>query len=92
MKPLERSPMKSSLWDYVLSGIYITVITLLSAAAVALGLPWSKRFFGDFHVLVDLLVFVLLFGALCAVAVRALWAWRPAAKRWTHPPLPIGSC
>lgn len=71
--------MKSSLWDYVLSGLYITVITLLSAAAVALGLPWSKRVFGDFHVLVDLGVFVFLFGALCAVAVRALWAWRPLA-------------
>lgn len=69
--------MKSSVWDYVLSGIFITTIVLLSAAAVALALPFSTRWFGDFHVLVDLAAFVLLFGALCAIAVRALWAWRP---------------
>lgn len=69
--------MKSSLWDYVLSGLYITVICLLSAAAVALCLPWSRRLFGDFHVLVGLALFVLLFGLLCALAVRLLWARRP---------------
>lgn len=74
--------MKSSLWDYVLSGLYITAFVLLSAGAVAVLLPFSRQAFGDFHVLVDAALFVALFGLLCAAAVRILWARQP---------LPMGS-
>jgi serine acetyltransferase len=72
--------VKSSIWDYVLSGTWITVLTLLAVAAVWTLTPTLRWAFGDYHVLAGAALFFAVFGIVCGVAVRGLMRWRPIAS------------
>jgi acetyltransferase-like isoleucine patch superfamily enzyme len=63
--------------DYLLSSLVISMLLALSATAVW-GVSWLTRAaVSDYHVLVDLVLLLLLYGVLSAVAVRSLLHWRP---------------
>jgi len=69
--------MKSTVWDYVLSGFWITVLLLLALGAVWAVTPPLRGLLGDYHVVAGALLFLVVFGLACAVAVRMLVRWRP---------------
>ena len=69
--------MKTTWIDYLLSSIVITALLLASVGAVAFGAPYTRLVFSDYHVLVDLVVGLLLYGLLSAGGVRILLRLRP---------------
>lgn len=69
--------MKTSIQDYLLSGLFISLI-LAGALGSVVGLsPLSGRVFGDYHVLVDFFLVLLIYGLLSAVVVRLLLKIKP---------------
>lgn len=67
--------MKTSPLDYVLSTLVLTLLIIVDVVLLTFFLvPLSQHWFGDYHVLVDGLLFLLLFGLLAALCYRiALW-------------------
>lgn len=71
--------MKSTPWDYVWTGLWITAIAAISLGLVWLVVPLTLRALGAYHVLFDLLLLALAYGLLSALVVRSLVRWRPVA-------------
>lgn len=71
--------MKSTVWDYVVSGTWITLLLAVAAAVVWAVTPWLRAGLGEYHVLAGAALFFLVFGICCGVAVRLLMRWRPIA-------------
>lgn len=69
--------MKTTLTDYLLSGVAISLIMAASIMGVILLLPWSRVLFSDYHVLADFFLALLLYGLLSAALVRALLRVQP---------------
>lgn len=69
--------MKTSIRSYVLCGIAIALVLLLALGSVALLQPWSRPLLGDYHVLVDLLLVLWLYGLFSAALLRLLLGWKP---------------
>lgn len=69
--------MKTSVIDYVLSGLAICLLLAVSAGLVWSFLPISKQIFLDYHVLVDFGLLLLLYGLFSALLVRTLLRIRP---------------
>lgn len=69
--------MKTTWIDYLLSSIVITALLLAAVGGVALCVPYTRLVFGDYHVLVDLVLGLILYGLLSAVLVRAMLRLRP---------------
>jgi acetyltransferase-like isoleucine patch superfamily enzyme len=73
--------MKTSPLDYLLSTLVLTTLIVLDIGLLAfLLVPLSQRWFGDYHVLVDGLLFLLLFGLLAALCYRVALRIRPLAQ------------
>ncbi len=70
--------MKTSPLDFLLSAVALGLI-LVCACAIAAWVvtPLSIRFFGDYHVIADSLLFLLSFGLLAALLTRILLVVRP---------------
>lgn len=65
--------MKTSPWDFALSGAFITAI--LAGALALIGLlvaPVTRAYLGDYHAIADFLLLLLAYGLLSALVVRAL--------------------
>ena len=69
--------MKATWLDYVLSGIAISSILGTAIFGVIVCLPWSQSLFGEYHVLVDFFLGLLLFGLVSALLVRILLSVQP---------------
>lgn len=73
--------MKTSVWDYVLSGLVISVVLGLALALVWWGIaPWTPRWLGAYHVIADLVALLLFYGLLSATLLRAMLAARPLPR------------
>jgi acetyltransferase-like isoleucine patch superfamily enzyme len=73
--------MKTSPLDYLLSTLVLTLLIVLDVGLLAFFLvPLSKHGFGDYHVLVDGLSFLLLFGLLAALCYRIALRIHPLAE------------
>lgn len=70
--------MKTELVDYVLSTLFLTLAVLISGFVAFWGVPvLSGVRFGGYAPVVNVLVFLLIFGLSCAVLARAVRVWRP---------------
>lgn len=69
--------MKTTFLDILANGVTFVLLTLVSISAIYFGLrPLTIFLFGDYHVLVDGLAGVTLYGVLSAVLMRlALFIW-----------------
>lgn len=74
--------MKATSLDYLLSTLVITSLLAASMAIVALCLPFTRSATGDYHVIVDLALGLMVYGVLSAGVVRAI------IRAW---PLPAGT-
>ena len=69
--------MKTSPWDYLLSGLFITAILAAALALVAWVLaPLTRAGLGDYHIVADFLLLLLAYGLFSALTLRLLLAWR----------------
>jgi acetyltransferase-like isoleucine patch superfamily enzyme len=74
---LERLNVKSTWRDFVGSGILITLI-LAASMAIVWGLrPFTMRWLGSYHVLVDALVGFISYGVVSALVLRLLLRTKP---------------
>jgi acetyltransferase-like isoleucine patch superfamily enzyme len=65
--------VKTSPWDFVLCGAFITVILGAALAVIAfLVAPLTSAYLGAYHAVVDFLLLLLAYGLLSALVVRAL--------------------
>ena len=71
--------MKSTPWDYVWTGLWITLLLAAAAAAVHTVSPWTRGLLGAYHVLVDLALLLLSYGLLSALVVRTIVKLKPLA-------------
>lgn len=70
--------MKTSPLDYLLSSLCIVLLAAAALAAVGMGLrPATSSLLGGYHVVIDSLAFLLVYGLLSAAFVRALLAMHP---------------
>ena len=69
--------MKTSLADYLLSTLALSVLLAASIWPVWFFSTWSSDWFGDYHVLVDLALVLLFYGVLSALAIRVLLRLHP---------------
>lgn len=70
--------MKATLLDFVLSALLLGTILAATAAALWLGVaPLSRAWCGDYHVLVDALAGLILYGMLSGLAIHLLLAIHP---------------
>lgn len=74
--------MKATSLDYLLSTLMITGLLAASVAIVAMCLPLTRSVTGDYHVIVDLALGLMVYGVLSAAVVRAI------SRVW---PLPAGT-
>lgn len=67
--------MKTEPLDYLLSALVLTLLAAIAGGVTALA-AWSftRPALGDYHVLADVLLFLLIFGAAAAACCRALLA------------------
>lgn len=73
--------MKTSPLDYVLSTLVLTLLVVLDVGLLAFFVvPVSQGWFGDYHVLVDGLLFLFLFGLLAALCYRIALRLYPLAE------------
>jgi serine acetyltransferase len=71
--------MKATFRVYVLSSLAIALVLSLSVGGVALLWRWSRAAFGDYHVLVDLVVGLWLYGVFSGALLRVLLRVHPLA-------------
>ena len=71
--------MKSTPWDYVWTGLWITLLLAAAAVAVHTVSPWTRGLLGAYHVLVDLALLLLSYGLLSALVVRSIVKLTPLA-------------
>lgn len=69
--------MKTTWIDYLLSSIVITALVLAAVGCVALCVQYTRLVFGEYHVLVDLALGLVLYGLFSAALVRAMLRLRP---------------
>jgi len=69
--------MKATLRDYVLSGITISIVMLVTLGIVWLLRPWTLALLGDYHVLIDVLLALGFYGVISAIVVRVLLRLKP---------------
>ncbi len=69
--------MKTSLADYLLSTLALSLLLAASILPVWIFSSRSIQWFGDYHVLVDVALVLLLYGILSALAIRVLLRLRP---------------
>lgn len=69
--------MKTSLADYLLSTLALSVLLAASIWPVWFFSTWSSHWFGDYHILVDLALVLLFYGVLSALAIRVLLRLHP---------------
>lgn len=69
--------MKTSILDYLLSGLVIWFILAASFALVAAQVSVSSHLLGEYHVLADFLLGLLIYGLLSALVVRLLLKFKP---------------
>lgn len=69
--------MKSTAWDYVWTGLCITLLLAASLGLVVLAVPWTSSLLGAYHVLADLALLLVAYGLLSACAVRVVVRWKP---------------
>lgn len=69
--------MKSHLLDYFLSGFVITVIFCLSLLLVLMSNDATEQWLGDYHVIIDSLLFLFVYGLLSAGFVRLMLLIKP---------------
>ena len=69
--------MKATLRDYVLSGITISIVMLVTLGIVWLLRPWTLALMGDYHVLIDVLLALGFYGVISAIVVRVLLRLKP---------------
>lgn len=73
--------MKTSPLDYLLSTFVLTLLIIIDVGLLAVFLvPLSQRWFNDYHVLIDGLLFLLLFGLLAALCYRIVLRMYPLAE------------
>ena len=64
---------------------FIIGVALISLLLIALVVPLTKAWLGDYHPVVDILLFLLCFGILSALSMRivlAIWPLRPGKYSW----------
>lgn len=69
--------MKASYLDFLISGGVISIILAATVSGVIFLLPLSKAVALEYHVIVELLLGMLLYGLFSALAVRVLLLLRP---------------
>lgn len=70
--------MKSTSLDYVLSTLALGLIGVLSLAITgAVSDFFTRPLLGTYHVIADLMIFLVAFGLFCAIAARLLFRIRP---------------
>lgn len=69
--------MKSTPWDYVLSGLWISMLMAMGGFAVWAATPWLRTGLGDYHPLAGALLFFVVFGLGCGVALRVQMRLQP---------------
>lgn len=69
--------MKTTVSDFLLSGIVIVLIFLGSVSAVFVVAEQTTRFLDDYHVIADFLLFLLFYGLLSAAVLRAMLKLKP---------------
>lgn len=68
--------MKINPLDFILSGITITVLFLLSALIAAYGIHPFMESLGSYQAIATLILFMLIYGILAALTIRLiLWIW-----------------
>jgi acetyltransferase-like isoleucine patch superfamily enzyme len=73
--------MKSTVRDYVVSGVAIAFLLALTLGTIWLLQPLSRTLFSDYHVIVELLLGLWVYGLLSAGLVRVLLRVRAVAPR-----------
>lgn len=76
--------MKSNSLDAFIFPFIIT-IALISGLLIASVVRFTAAWFGDYHSLIDVLLFLLVFGILSALSLRmvlAIWPLRPGRYTW----------
>src|SRR6266849_838967 len=64
---------------------FIIIIALISFFVIASVVPFTTAWLGDYHSVIDVLLFLLGFGILSAVSMRialAFWPLRPGRYTW----------
>lgn len=69
--------MKTSIADYLFSTLALCLLLIASFLPVWIFSSSSIRWFGDYHVLVNLALFLLLYGIFSALLIRGLLWLRP---------------
>ena len=69
--------MKTTLADYLLSTLALSILLAASVWPVWIFSSWSSHWFGAYHVLVDVALALLFYGVLSALAIRVLLRLRP---------------
>ena len=69
--------MKTDTLDFLLSGVVLSLVLVVSLGIVALAVPFSVRWLGDYHVLADGALLLLSYGLVCALAAKVLRLLRP---------------
>lgn len=69
--------MKTSFFDYLLSGAVIVAILAATFALVTLVVPLSTSLLGEYHVVADLFLGLLLYGVLSAFTIRLMLRIHP---------------
>lgn len=64
--------MKSTVWDYVWSGVLITFLLILSLLAVAAVQMGSQSMLGRYQLVLDVVVFFVAFGTFSGLLIRGL--------------------
>ena len=71
--------MKSDWRDFVLAGMFITLILTAALACVVAVRPWSAALLGEYRVLFDAAAVLIGYGLMSALVVRILLAVKPPA-------------
>lgn len=69
--------MKTSFLDVFLCTLATSALLAATFGVVSLLAPATTAWLADYHVIVDFLLFLLVYGVLSALLVRLLLAWRP---------------
>lgn len=70
--------MKTSLFDFVLCGLVITLILIGSLATVYYGIaPFSRQYLHEYHVVFDFFLFLLLYGLYSGFTIQVLIRVKP---------------
>lgn len=76
--------MRKGWQDFLLSGLFVTLILSASLACTRFARPWTASWFGPYHVMVDTALLLIGYGLLSACAVGALLKFKAVPLEKSH--------